>query len=594
MGKYLIYYLVLTGLGAIIALVAPGLVYGLAYVGVGLVLAFTPTAFIWGCIFAAGYALARIAVRPPSAAIFAGIVTAITLWAIPQPSIRAANAELARLHLDNVKPAELIRLEGDIRIQTMSPYFVPAVYGCDDRCIAFLFEPGVRSVTITKSAGRTFEEMRDAVSEPDKFSRTYRLVPKGQCSDDAVNLDGRRFDGPFGDTPEKRRAVSAEWGMKLATEYCLTAGPPLQQYDVILRTSYWQSREPGPPRPFDLSPDRNIAKAHVAEIQNGQGEVLFRRYLVTVDALGVPFMLLPQGDRVIFGWFRRFRPDYEISDWEKPDVELNAAIRVKRSATIGNSVGNARSAVEMSFLDSKVATGPSATLVIENYIGMLATAKPSREDIALIERLLEDPRLGDLPNAWLLPQMLSAEQLNSFLPAIVRKLSMEVAAEPGRENALGIALERWPKAAFANPDPATLALLNNPDARIRASGIVARLSDMGERGAPLLADILEQHLPAIATDTARGQLHRRTASAAIRAMCRLGPQAVSALPRMRELEKKAGPTGAERYDWDTMMMRIGKPLSDIRKIEGGGSSEHEYAYALASRLEHFDADRDCR
>lgn len=594
MGKYLIYYLVLTGLGAILTLVAPGVVYLLAWVGVGLILALTPTAFIWGCIFAVGYGLARIAVRPVSATIVAGMATAITLWAIPQPSIRAADAARTQLQLRDVKPAELIRLKGDIRIQRMSPYFVPSMYGCDDSCIAFLFEPGVRSVTIARAAARTFEEMRDEISQPDKFSRTYRLVPKAQCSDEAVNLDGRRFSSPFGRTTDERRAVAAEWSMRLATEYCLTAAAPLQHYDMILRSSYWGSRDRGPPRRFDMSPDQHTARAKLAEIQDGQGEVLFRKYLVAVDALGVPFMMLPQGDALIVDWFRRFRPNYDLSEWEAPDVEMNAAIRVKRSATIGDSIANARNAVQVSFLDSAVATGPSAMLVIENYMEMLATAKPLREDIALIEHLLDDPRLSDLPRAYLLPQMVSSEQLNSFLPAIISKLSMGSSADPAGVNVLGVVLERWPKGAFENPDPAMLALLRNPDQRLRASGLVARLSDMGERGAPILADILEQHLPAIATDSVRGHLHRGIASAAVRAMCRLGPQAVSALPRMRELEKKAGPTGAERYDWDTMMMRIGKPLSDIRKIEGGGSSEHEYAYALASRLEHFDADRDCR
>lgn len=594
MGRYLVYFLVLTGLGAIFTLAAPGLVYGLAYIGVGLILVFTPTAFMWGCIFAVGYALVRIAVRPLSAMIVAGVVTAVTLWAIPQPSIRAANAALAQFHLDDVTPADPIRLEGDIRIEMMPPSYSGEAYGCDGRCIAILLEPGVRSVTITQAAARTFEQIRSEVGQPDLSSRTYRLVPRAQCGNDEVELDARRLLSPFGRGTEEQRAVAAEWSMKLATEYCLTAVSVLKHYDMILRSDYWQSREPGPPRGFDMSPNLSTAKVHVADIRNSKGEVLFRRFLVAADALSVPFMIFPEGEGFTFGWLRKFRPDYDQSEWRNPDAELNAAIVVKRSATIGDSVANARNAVQVSFVYSTVATGQSATLVIENYMETLAKAKPAREDVVLIEQLLRDPRLGDLPGAWSLLRIFSADQLNSFLPAIISKLSRETTTGPALENALGLALERWPKAAFANPDHETLALLKNPDLRIRASGLVARLSDMGERSAPLLADIVEQHLPAIAKDPVRGQLHRRTASAAIRAMCRLGMQAASELPRMREIEKNAGPVEGERVAWDTMMLRIGKPLTEIGKFGKGGQSEQQYVSGLKNRLAHFDANQDCR
>lgn len=594
MGKFLRNYLIVTGLAALFTVAAPALVYLLAFFGVGLILIFTPTAFMWGCIFALCYGVASVAARPVPASVFAAIATAVAVCAIPQPSIRAADAALTEFHLDNVTPADPIRLQGDIRIETISYHIVAPVHDCDDRCIAILFEPGVSSVTTTRVSSRTFEVMRGEISPPNDSARTYRLMPKAQCGDEAVNLDGRRFVSPFGGTFDQQRSVAAEWSMKLATEYCLAAVPPLKRHDMILRSGSWYSGDARPPAPFDLSPGRFTARAHVADIRNGKGELLFRRYLVAADALGVPFALLPKGELWEFGWFRKFRPDYAESEWDRQDAALNAAIVVKRSAAVGDSIANARNAVQASFLDSTVASGPSAMLVIENYLALLAKGEPLREDVVLVERLLDDPRLGDLPSASLLPRIFSADQLNSFLPAIIRKLSVAVPVEPARENALGLALEQWPKAVFANPDRATLTLLQNPDLRLRASGLVVRLSDMGERGAPLLADILEKHLPAIDRDPARRELHRRTASAAIQAMCYLGTQAASQLPRMRQLEMAAARNLEELSTWDIMMLRLGKPLTEIRIVGGRGSSEQKYVSALSRQLADFDADQDCR
>jgi hypothetical protein len=600
-GIFLICYLATTGVAAIFTLAAPGLVYGLAYVGVGVILALTPTAFMWGCIFALGYGSARIVVRPLFATAVAVAVTAITLWAIPQPSIRAANAALARFHLDDVTPVELIRLEGDIRIDMTAPASgqpsrdwpgLP-MYGCDNRCIAILFEPGVRSVTITRAQALTFEHIRSEMSQPDNSSRTYRLVPKAQCGAEAIDFDARRNNSQFGDTIEERRAVATEWSMKFATEYCLTGSAPIKQYDIVLRTSYWQSRQPGPPYGFDMSPDLITAKAHVTDIRNGKGEVLFRRFIQAVDALSAPLTILPQGESFIFGWSRRFHPD-DSSDWEKLDKALDAAIVVKRSADIGDSIANARKAVQSSFLYSTAATGESATLVIQNFMEMLGKTKPGPEDVALVENLLTDPRLDDLPGAWLLYRSFSPQQLNSFLPVVISKLSMETLLEPAQENQLGLALEHWPTAAFANPDQATLALLANPALRLRAIGLVARMSDMGERAAPLLADIIEQHLVAAAKDSGRNHLQLHTVSAGISAMCYLGALAAGELPRMREVEKKVPPSGRERVAWDVMMLRLGKPLIEIRKTDKGGQSEQDYGSGMKYLLAHFDADRDCR
>jgi len=609
-GKFLKYYLAITGLAAIFTLAAPGLVFMLAFIGVGLILAMTPTAFMWGCIFALGYRVARFHLRPVSASGTALVVTAAILWAIPQPSIRAANAALARFHLDNVTPAELIRLEGDVRIDMSDPQSGEAsrdwpgipTYRCDNRCIAILFEPGVRSVTITRAQPVTFDDIRDEVSHPDNSSRTYRLVPKAQCRDEGIAFDPRRINGRFGATVEDRRAVAAEWSMKFATEYCLTGEVPLNRYDTVLRTVSWQSQGSTSKNGADWWTRLTTAQAHFSDVRNSMGEVLFRRYNLVADALSVPLMLLP-GEDFRIGWSRRFLPPHKSTRWEETDEALDAAIVVKRTAAIGDSVANARTAVQLSFVDSAAATAQSATLLIQNYMEMLAKTTPSPEDVAMVDSLLRDQRLDDLPGAWLLYRSFSPDQLNSFLSPIISKLSMARSAEPVEENRLGSALKHWPKAAFENPDHATLELLANPALRLRAIGLVSRMSDMGERGAPLLVDIIEHHVNAAAEleggkatgeDSIRAQMHRRTADAAISAMCYMGPQGARELPRMREMERTIPLNSSQRAALNDVMLRLGKPVAEMKRPENYPLTQQDYLKGLMYRLEHFNPDQDCR
>jgi hypothetical protein len=224
--------------------------------------------------------------------------------------------------------------------------------------------------------------------------------------------------------------------------------------------------------------------------------------------------------------------------------------------------------------------------------------------VALVENLLADPRLYDLPGAWLLYRSFSPEQLNSFLPAIISKLRMERSVGRPQENQLGSALKHWPKSAFENPDQATLTLLADPAARLRAIGLVARMSDMGARGVPLLAGIIEYHSNAAATlessrsatgeDSIRAQMHRWTVDAAISAICYMGTQGASELPRMREMEGRIPLSVSERSAWDTMMLRLGKPITEMKPPAKYALSEKQYFEGLKYILEHFAPDQDCR
>src|SRR5690606_809109 len=153
-------------------------------------------------------------------------------------------------------------------------------------------------------------------------------------------------------------------------------------------------------------------------------------------------------------------------------------------------------------------------------------------------------RVYDLPKAWVLPRKLSAAQLSDLLPAVVHALATAPEAAGPDSSDLGERLEEWPQGAFANPSPEMRSLLADPIRRQRATGLIARRSDMGMSGAPIVADIMTWHADAIAElnhDDSTLPMHEReddfdahfaVIDAGRIAMCRLGPIAAAQLPQM--------------------------------------------------------------
>src|SRR5215207_5630797 len=86
--KFLTIYLLVTGIGAAVALAMPGLVVLGFFLLIlpGLVLSFAPTAFLWGCVFTASWFAAGILFGNTLLTVLAaGAVTAVALLAVTIP-----------------------------------------------------------------------------------------------------------------------------------------------------------------------------------------------------------------------------------------------------------------------------------------------------------------------------------------------------------------------------------------------------------------------------------------------------------------------------------------------------------------------------
>jgi hypothetical protein len=609
-------YLVVTGTLTLLVLTMPWLVVLGTFLLIipGLILAMMPTAFMWGVIFAAGSWIVRSATTHEGV-VFVGALalTALTVWAIPQPSFLQAKAALSQYRLQEVVPDKPVKLQGDILIAAKFARWDNAnreKYGfrpwsCDNRCLALLFEAGVTSVTMDKLELVDFETLKSGRHVPGKGARTYRLVPRSQCGGYALkpDLDGRV--GQFGKTMEDNKAIAAEWIARLATDVCLVSEPAISKYDMIMRMGSWRSSGTYKTRGSWSFPSGE-ASAEFSDIHDGQGQTLFRMYNLVTSALAVPFHISANGglENFRFGWGTRLLPKGVSTEWEKPVKSIDDILDVRRTGDVRASTEAARRAV-IALLSDASAPEEALQTAAKTWLGLMEKKRAAVEDEGLLKTLLADPRLTDLESAWILPKAFSKEVLRDIYPAIIEKLASWPANRSPKSSPLGQALKQWPDGFFTDADAATDALLDDTYRRRRAVGLIVRLSDRGAAAAPRLADMISFHLDAAQryrndrkavpeTEKYGGYpAHNSTAGAAVESLCLLGPAAAGELPKLRAIEQRFAKDGFVGRDWDRMMVRLGKPISEVAKPANLSGSEENYRRNLADWLARYKPDRSC-
>ena len=311
--KYIALYLGVTGVPAVVALLFPGLVMLGMYLLVvpGLILGAAPTAFLWGCVFAAFW----VAVKTPLgdtvlAALAAGLLTGVSLYAVTQPFRIAGNALYRETLLPDVNPPSRIAMTGDVRIDVPLPRWDNVNkrgrrgqrgFACDNLCLARLFTPGVKSVTINRSGGMIHTDAGAGGQAFDPEARTYWLTPKAECADGGLrsDLEGRRglFRGPV----EEGRALAARWELWLANAVCLQRSAAIGRHDILIR----HRRERAAARwRQNWSLVARVSKREEIEVQDASGAVLLRRLQLSVF---MPSRLLAIGfeggpDSMRAGW----------------------------------------------------------------------------------------------------------------------------------------------------------------------------------------------------------------------------------------------------------------------------------------------------
>ena len=619
MPKVLKRYLLVTGLGAFVALAQPDLVvlgYFLLLIP-GLLLSLAPTAFLWGCTFALGWSLFRKLLSARFAVVGGLALTAALVLAIPWPSLQAGETLLETSGLPDISPAEPLRPSGDVRldIEPRPDNKNPPVKGyvrafsCDSLCVGLLFTPGVKSVTVNDSGSFTPEQHRGGAGGFATGARTYRLVPRTECGGREIKPHLEGGVGLFGKSLDEYRAIEAEWNLKLSSEFCVVAEPPISTWDVMFRQGRYSYPDTKDTSVGPWSLGRPRAQISYVEIRDGQGGVTLRRLINRVSVLAQPFSISPSGgiEDFHFGWSRK-----TLSN-AKPYAEADLITILKAHSTLAERPASAdllpqiRRRLQQAVADPALTAGDPAFATIETYFASIAAKPLSAADLSLVKSLILDDRITSYPGIHHLKKV-SADHHRQIRAAVVRRVLSTANVQGLVRGQVGNVLAESPKGAFSTLSEDERRLLASPDRRVAAAGLVARLSDAGADAVPLLVDILRHHGNALnaalafkGNDTersARIHTHSAAVDATRIAFCRLGDVAASALPQVEAMISDGvipdySLRGHGGSDWNLTLVRLGKALDTIRKPESLSGSEASYRRNLQEKLRRFDPDRSC-
>ncbi|HMT43332.1 MAG TPA: hypothetical protein PKA59_02190, partial [Chakrabartia sp.] len=476
-------------------------------------------------------------------------------------------------------------------------------FKCDARCLALLFEPGVESVTINsfkRNDGPGFEALKNGKSVLDPLAYTYRLVPKAECGGKGLIVEAR--SGHFAATPEEGRAQSMEWMQRLSSDVCLIGEAPRADYDMLLRMGDWMSG----PWVKDLSLRQPPVEISLAEILRGDGTVLFRKAAIFTRHLSMPFYIGMDGSMQSYRFvLARSATMKRVPDWENALKAGDAVLDVRRKGDPAVALAAMRAALASTLADPAATAEAPAFKGIGDYLAALEQVEATPGDMALIESLIADPRITELKGAWHLPKILDADALNRLRPLMARKLlAIGPDVRPDHGVFMGI-FENWPKGAFATLYPEEETLLDDAVARRRAKGLIRRLSDQKGTAAPRLAAMIESHLRTLGGFDRKDRrlsplerdygygAHTGVISAAVDALCVIGPDAAPVLPRLIALERHPFADKLVNDGWKKMTARLGRPIAEIRKPAGLTGTDEKYQKRLAEFLARYRDDSGC-
>jgi hypothetical protein len=609
-------YLLITGIGAFVALAMPGVVVIAMFLVVpGLILAIMPTAFLWGLAFAVPWWLLRSMLGDWPAALAAFAMAAAALWLAPMPSVLISRLRLAQAIDREILPPEKIRLAGHIRLDvpSMAVEKVPPgtmydadevarrPYVCEALCAALLATPAVESVTVNAHA-----DARDEDSPLTPHARTFRVVPKSQCVGPTVRpqnadaLDIRRPRPPGGLMQGLVQTFQAEWDVRLSARDCIIAEAPRTEHDLVIRkfryrrfgTSSFGADWSLLPRPVDVER---------LDVIDGAGHRLLSKTLAKTRVLVQPLQIGAEGgiENFRFGWARKdvsngkryeeFKPNQLLADHTTLRTEVDRAAIIKAS----------RDRLAEALADPSLPASDPAFKLADPWLRSLAGQMASDEDLALLGKAIRDPRVSEYGGIWEAVKAAADRAGELREPLIDRIAALDLSARE-QPKALGNVLGALPPGTFVTLTGKERAILADPVRRRFAPGLIARQADRGAAAVPLLLDILQFHLNEIASaardrrDSGEGNM---VAVDRVRmALCVLGPDGASALPAIDALGSQGlvDRRFAEDRNWQLMLARIGKPVETIAKPANLSGTEAQFHENLRRRLDRFRPERDCR
>ena len=576
-------YLLVTGIGAFIALAFPALVvvgYFLLLVP-GVILSLMPTAFLYGVVFALSRYLLSALLGGMALNVAAVVVTAIVLLAIPQPVAFSTKARLAALRQEEVLPPAPIPLSGHILLRRSFGH------KCDALCAALLKTPGVLSVTL-----------ESRIRKP----ATFRLVGVATPGDSlAPSGFGMAEDGKYNasDPLATSRGLEAEWnlmlsdrGLKLVAEAIhptpdfiinIIDGPVSEDGLANEHRSKWSLRA--------ATPRRNAL-----EIFDREGRALLRQERLSAYVPSAPLSIGTTGgiENFRFRWSQQRLGDDTESGGIPVDALLLDHTNVARGVDQAAAAERTRAAIAAALADpARPADDPVFKLANQWMEGQQGRKEPfDAEDRRLLVRILEDRRVTSADGLWAAVKRLSDPAEDVRRLAARRYLD---ASDPKEAKGWIAPWPALPTGAFAAPLPEERAVLASPQTAMYAGGLIRRQADRGTEAVPDLLRLLRAFA---AHDPGKYRYSDLTSAMdSVRDAFRaIGP---AAAPARGEIEALLATPGlAQRYEnnrqsWDVMLVVLGRPVDTLEKparLSGTVESYRERVAKVAAKP--FEPGRD--
>ena len=575
-------YLIITGIGAFVALTMPSLVIiGTFLIIPGLILVAMPTAFMFGVAFALFRLLLGSFVSGVPLNVMAGAATLALFWTIPQPGLIWARGMLASLKEPDIQASASIALKGDILLAR------PFEGRCDALCAALLKTQGVTSVR---------------VQTPRDHLITYRIVPDSTAGKRSTVighglLEERRYDAS--DPLAPQRALEAEWNLMLSE------GKALLESDDAPEPNFTIAIEDGPAVPdakprtgrvdWSLKPSTPYSRA--LTITDAGEQVLLRQTVLSIYAPAAPLTIGTSGgiENFRFGWARQRLGDGKMY----AEVPVNRLLldhtSVSRGVDMDVAKTRAREELARALEDPRKPAGDPAFALANQWMASFrANDQPLGEsDRRLLVRILEDSRVRSSDGLWAIIKQVNGDS------ADLRRLAARryLAATDKKEARSWInALAGLPEGAYADPLPEEREILADPAVSRFATGLIKRQGDRGVDAVPDLLRLLREY--SVYDPGKYGFSDLTAATDAVRSgFRRIGPAASFARPEIEQL--LASPGLEYRYktlgqdEWDTLLVVLGKPVETLTKPKNLGGTDARYRERVAQRASKpYDAHRD--
>lgn len=573
-------YLIITGLGAFVALAVPSLVViGMFLIIPGLVLGVMPTAFLYGVVFALVRLLLGNLVSGVPLNILSGVATLALFWAIPQPGLASARAWLASLKEPDILASAPIALKGDILVTR------PFEGGCDALCAALLKTQGVTSVRI---------RARDGAS-------TFRIAPNTAAGTRAKAIGYGLLEKTkyvASDPLAGQRGLEAEWNLMLSEGKALLVGDdrPTPDFSISIEDGpAVEGRNQRASLDWSLKPSTPQRKA--LTVTDAGGRVLLRQSILSLFLPSAPLTIGGSGgiENFRFGWQRRRVGDGKM--WAEVPVEtlLLAHTNISRGVDMEAANAKTREKLSRALDDPLKPTGdPAFSLANQWMDSFRAKDGPLGDsDRKLLARIFEDPRVQDPDGAWAIIARVDDDATDLRRSAARRYLA---ASDKKKARGWVNVLAGLPTGRFATQLAEEREILADPATSHFATGLIKRQGDRGVDAVPDLLRLLREyslHDPGKYgfSDLTEG------VNAARSGFRQIGPDASFARSEIEQL--LASPGLDYRYkqlgrqEWDILLVVLGRPVETLTKPQNLSGTDARYRERILQRASKpYDPRRD--